>query len=278
MNGRAGRRVVGLAVVAFAAAALGAGPTAENGVTAHRGDSWNHPENSLEAFRAANAIGADWIETDVHQTKDGQLVIAHNPTTGAYCSRDLNIGASTYAELAALDLAETFRARRKLTLAQCPRQRIVRLEEVLDLILKEKKARLSIQPKSECVDAVMALVRAKGAVSWVGFNDGSLPKMARVKELEPSVPVFWDRFGSDMDKDVEVARTHGFESIVLFWKDATAEKVAKLKAAGFKVGVWTVNDPAELARFLEMGVQRIYTDDPKTLLGLVRAAARRVNP
>lgn len=253
-------------LLAFAAFGLWAKPTPENGVTAHRGDSWNYPENSLAAFHAANAMGADWIETDVYLTKDGELVIAHNATTGAYCSQNLDIGASIYAELAALDMAEKFRVRRKLTLAQCPRQRIVRLAEALDLVLREKKARLSIQPKNDCVDAAMAVIRAKGAVAWVGFNDGSLPKMARVKKLEPSVPVFWDRFGSDVDKDIATARVHGFESIVMFWKDVTPEKVAKLRASGFKVGVWTVNEPAEWSRFLKMGVQRIYTDNPKALL------------
>ena len=59
-------------------------PTAANGVTAHRGDSVRHPQNSLEAFAAAVDVGADWIETDVHLTSDKQLVIAHNHTTGAY--------------------------------------------------------------------------------------------------------------------------------------------------------------------------------------------------
>lgn len=244
--------------------------TRENGVTAHRGASAAHPENSLEAFHAANEIGADWIETDVYMTKDGQLVLSHNPTTGEYSSKDLRVGGSTFAELAELDMAEKFRARRRLTTAQLPKLRIVRLEEALDLVLREKRARLSLQPKDDCVDRAIALVRAKNAQAWVGFNDGSLEKMARVKRLEPGIPVFWDRFASNVDEDVAIARAHGFESVVMFWKDVTAEKVAKLKAAGLKVGAWTVNDPAEMERLLDMGVTRIYTDAPDALLGVMR--------
>ena len=76
-------------MVAAALAAQGVcGATAENGITAHRGDSMRLPQNSLRAFSSANRIGADWIETDVHLTKDGQLVISHNATTGEYCSKD----------------------------------------------------------------------------------------------------------------------------------------------------------------------------------------------
>jgi glycerophosphoryl diester phosphodiesterase len=237
----------------------------ENGITAHRGASLAEPENSLRAFAAGIAAGADWIETDVYRTADGQLVLIHNPDTWSYCATTLKIEESTYAALRELDLAEKFRAKRGLTLASCPPHRIVRLEEAIALILKERKARLSIQPKSDCVDQAMAVVRAKGALDWVGFNDGSLAKMRRVKELAPSVIVFWDRYRSNLNRDIEIAKRHGFEWLVLNRGDLTRANVEKLQAAGFKVGVWTVNRPDDMKRCLEMGVTRLYTDDPAAL-------------
>ncbi len=258
-----------------------ASPTPENGITAHRGDSLRHPQNSLEAFAAANDIGADWIETDVHLTRDGILVIAHNATTKAYCSQDLRISEHTYRELCELDMAESFRARKKLTLEQCPKLRIARLDEALDLVLKAKKARLSIQPKCDCVDQAIALVRQKGAVEWVGFNDGNLRLMSRVKELEPSIPVFWDRYktnATNIVDDIATAKARGFETLVLYWLDATPELVKRLHDAGFKVGVWTVNSPKDLAAFLDMGVDRIYTDDPQTLKEIKRKRAGGLVP
>ncbi len=256
------------AMLAAAGAACLAGPVPENGVTAHRGDSVRCPENTLEAFSSANDVGADWIETDVHLTSDGKLVISHNHTTGAYCSQDLVIAKSTLAELSRLDMAEKFRARNKLTPEQCPKRRIALLEEAIDLVLAQRKARLSIQPKCDCVDQVIALVRRKNAMGWVGFNDGNLRLMSRVKELEPSIPVFWDRWKCDVEADVPIARKRGFESIVPNRQFVTPDMVRRLHGAGFKVGVWTVNDPAEMKRFLEMGVDRIYTDVPKTLMEL----------
>lgn len=251
-------------------------PTAENGVTAHRGDSVRHPQNSLEAFSAANAVGADWIETDVHLTSDRQLVIAHNNTTGAYCGKDhdLVIKEHTYAELAELDMAATFRAQNKLTAEQCPKLKICRLDEALDLVLAQRKARLSIQPKCDCVDEVMALVRAKRAEAWVGFNDGNAVWMSRVKELDPTIPVFWDRGRADVEKDVAFARAHGFETVVQQWKSVTPGLVRAYKSAGLQVGAWTVNDAAEMKRLLDMGVERIYTDVPERLLDVKAARGK----
>ena len=240
-------------------------PTPENGVTAHRGDSLRFPENSLRAFSSGNAVGADWIEADVRTTSDGKLVLLHNGTTEAYCSVDRSVSESTYAELRELDLAEKFRAKSGLSLKDCPKHEIVLFEDALDLILKERKARLSMQPKSDCVDQVMEIVRRKNALGWVGFNDANLAKMRRVKELEPSVTVFWDRVRLDVEADIRAAKQYGFEWIVPNRKDVTSDKVKKIHDAGIKVGVWTVNDPAEMKRFLDMGVDRIYTDDPLVL-------------
>ena len=244
-------------------------PVAENGITAHRGDSFSFPENSLRAFSAGNKSGADWIETDVRMTSDGKLVLLHNATTDAYCSIKKAVAGSTYEELRNLDLAEKFRFKRKLSLEQCPKQEIVLLEDALDLILKERKARISLQPKSDCVDKVIEMVRRKGALKWVGFNDMNLKKMARVKELEPSVTVFWDRGKSEIDEDIKIAKQHGFEYVVLYRGDTTPDKVKKLHDAGFKVGVWTENNPNAMEKFLDMGIDRIYTDAPCILKKLI---------
>ena len=251
-------------------------PVPENGVTAHRGDSLAYPENSLRAFSAGNRSGADWIETDVRTTSDGRLVLLHNATTKAYSSIDKAVCDCTYEELRKIDLAEKFRSSRGLSLEQCPKHEIVLLEDALDLILRERKARLSLQPKSDCVDRVIEMVRRKDAVKWVGFNDGSLTKMARVKELEPSVTVFWDRGKSDVDADIQTAKRHGFEWLVLYHKEVTPDKIRKLHSAGFKVGVWTVNDVELMKRFLDMGIDRIYTDNPRALNGLLSSRARHV--
>ena len=240
-----------------------------NGVTAHRGNSGEQPENTLPAFRSAIDAGADWIETDVYLTKDRQLVLSHDSDTGRTGDKTLSVTNSTYAELLTVDVATGFRTRHNLTLEQCPPARMPLLADALRLVMEQPRTRLSIQPKNECVQTAFDVIRELKSERWVGFNDGSLSKMRQVKTQAKAVPVFWDRNAdADIDKDIRTAREEGFEALVVNVKGLTKDKVDKIRAAGLEAGVWTVNSEAELKAFLALGVTRIYTDYPARLLRL----------
>ena len=77
-------------------------------VVAHRGDSEFYPENTLEAFISARDIGVDVIETDVHLTRDGKIVIWHDPTLERNTNGKGTIESHTLSELKALDAGYTF--------------------------------------------------------------------------------------------------------------------------------------------------------------------------
>lgn len=244
-----------------------------NGVTAHRGNSDEYPENTIRAFESGIAVGADWIELDIYRTRDGKLVVIHDPTTARVGDKELSVPDSTFRELLTVDVATDFRRRTGQPRSDCPAATIPLLEEVLQLVMKQHRTRVSIQPKMDCVAEAMALIDSLGARRWVGFNDGNLQYMAQVKQLAPDVPVFWDR-GADTDisQDIRTARLHGFEALVLHYSGVTAEKVQQVKAAGLEIGAWTVNGRATMTRLLELGVERLYTDQPRTLLALKSAA------
>jgi glycerophosphoryl diester phosphodiesterase len=247
-----------------------------NGVTAHRGNSSEFPENTIPAFQSGIDVGADWIELDILRTKDGQLVVIHDRTTKRVGDGDLVVAESTLDELAAVDVAADFRRRMKKTVTECPPQRIPLLKDVLLLVMKQNQTRVSIQPKMDCVADAVALVKELKAEQWVGFNDGNLNYMAEVKRLAPDIPVFWDRgANTDIDDDIATAKKHGFESLVLHHSGVTPEKVRKIKAAGIVVGAWTVNDRNTMKRLIDAGVDRLYTDHPRVLLTL--KAKRRQN-
>ncbi len=72
-----------------------------NGVTAHRGNSGEFVENTLPAFQSGIELGADWVELDIFRTKDGQLVVLHDRTTGRVGDKNLVVAESTYEELRA---------------------------------------------------------------------------------------------------------------------------------------------------------------------------------
>lgn len=251
-------------------AGTAAAQTQENGITAHRGNSGEYPENSLVAFESAILMGADWIELDIIRTRDGKLVVCHDPNTKHLTGVDRIVAESTFEELKQLDMAKSFRDRVKITEEDCPPLRILLFEDALKLFLQHKKARVSIQPKNDCVDEAIDIIRKLNARNWVGFNDGNLKYMARVKELEPGITVFWDRFDWNVEKDIETAKKHGFEALIVHHSKIGAPEIQAVQKAGLKIGVWTVNDPAVMKKFLGYGIDRIYTDFPRMLLSLKR--------
>lgn len=240
----------------------------DNGVTAHRGNSIDFPENTLDAFRAAARAGSDWIELDFLETGDGHLVVIHDTDTGRVGDRNLRVDESTYEELLAIDVGHGFRKRNGLTPGTCPPQRIPLLADVLRWVKTQQATRVSLQPKADCVDQAVALVKSLEAEAWVGFNDGNLDYMKRVKELAPEIPVFWDRGPSEIAEDVRIAREHGFEALVLRSDTVDGARARSVLDAGLELGAWTVNDPAEMQRLRDLGVRRVYTDDPRRALAL----------
>ena len=77
-------------------------------LAAHRGDKKNYPENTMPAFKAALDAGCDMIETDIHMTKDGVLILIHDTSTLRTTGVDMNVNESTYEELSGLDAGATF--------------------------------------------------------------------------------------------------------------------------------------------------------------------------
>lgn len=195
-----------------------------NGVTAHRGNSFGFPENTLPAFQSGMDLGADWIELDIFLTADGKLVITHDRDTMRVSGKSRIIPETNYDELKRLDVAADFRNRQQLTLADCPAETMPLLEDVLRLVIQQRKTRVSIQPKVNCVPQAIEIIHQLHAESWVGFNDGNLDLMSEVKRLAPQLPVFWDRPGmTDLQEDLRIARDRGFETIVLHFSGVTPE-------------------------------------------------------
>lgn len=243
-----------------------------NGVTAHRGNSIDFPENTIPAFRDAIEAGADWIECDIFLTADRRLAVIHDATTGRVGDRDLSVAGSTYEQLLGVDVATGFRKHHRKTIRECPPERIPLLEDVLRLVMAQDRTRVSIQPKMSCVGDALALVGRLNAQRWVGFNDGNLSYMAEVKRLAPQIPVFWDLSSLNARRDIATARRWGFEAIVLKASAATPDAISAIRNAGLSAGVWTVNREDDWKRFLGAGVDRIYTDRPRQLLPIAEAS------
>ena len=246
-----------------------------SGITAHRGNAGQYPENTLRAFSSGLESGADWIELDVRETADGRLVVIHDGDAKRTAGIALEVATADFDRLRALDAARVFREQRGLSLEACPAARVPLLTEVLELVLLYRRARVSIQPKTDCVEAIVAQIRALGADEWVGFNDGSREKLALARRLLPAAPIFLDVSPDSppLADSIAFALAHRFESIVMHRSQVTPEAVRQVREAGLEAGAWTVNDLGEARRFDAFGLERFYTDIPTALLfGLSRHA------
>lgn len=110
---------------------------------AHRGYSSIAPENTKLAFDLAYFYGFDGVEVDVHLTKDNQLVIIHDETTGRTAKENLKISEATLKQLKKLDYGKTFKV-------PVPEQEILTLEEFLDLFI-DKFTTINIEIKTDLV-------------------------------------------------------------------------------------------------------------------------------
>jgi glycerophosphoryl diester phosphodiesterase len=233
---------------------------------AHRGGSLLWPENSLQAFRGALALGADYIEFDVHLSKDGEVVVIHDPVLERTTTGSGPVRERTLAELRALKLRD-----RTTRVTEEP---VPTLDEVARLaagsrgrILLEVKVDERGQRYPGIEEKVLAIldrhrmtprtiVMAFEPETWRRLRElGSHVQAGALyspKTLEPEA----------MRSEMENLKQAGVGFLGLSQALVTKETVILARGAGLLLGVWTVNEPAPLRRFIELGVGIVITDRP----------------
>lgn len=262
------KRTFALAAVAFLIlSAIGASRvltsvTAEDriAVTAHRGSSKTAPENSLSAIRLAIEQGCDYAEIDVQETADGVVVLLHDADLMRIAGVDKKIWELPYDDVRKLDLGSSFSA----LFAGEP---IATLEEVIETV--RGKMKLNIELKfnghdQRLVERVVDILRKTGFESSCvisSLNHACLPELRRLNpelKIGAIVAVSLGEIG-DLDVDfLSVDKKH------VRFRDVKA-----LHRRGRELCVWTVNDPADMTKFIEFGVDNILTDDPATLIQML---------
>ncbi len=245
-------------------------------VVAHRGDSANYPENTLDAFISAAKMGIDVIETDVHLTRDGHIVVWHDPTLERNTDGTGTIESHTLEELRRYDAGYTFTKDGKSFPFRGKGVRLCTLAEALEACPEE---RFNIDLKSkeeEIVDAYIRVIRehkAEDRVCTASFHQGNLNRLrAKAPDLLTSVSTM-EVLSLVLRQKLRILPKR-FRRKIIFQvpekhsgiRIITESFIREMHKRNAVIMVWTINDESDMERLYRMGVDTIMTDDPALLI------------
>jgi|LNFM01.1.fsa_nt_gb glycerophosphoryl diester phosphodiesterase len=246
-------------------------PPGFRGCFGHRGAAGIFPENTLEGFALAARIGVDVVETDAHITRDGRVVLIHDPTVDRTTDGVGEVAAMTFAELQALDAGARFVDRHGSTPFAGRGLRVPALDEVLAAL---PNTRFNIELKSdvdgapEILAATLDRGRAQGRILLASEGGDRMIALRRAVPWAPTSFSAPEVFGfiSGLHEDAyEPPPACALQVPDVFdsFEVVTERFVARARELDIAVHVWTINDPAQSARLLEMGCDGLITDHPE---------------
>jgi glycerophosphoryl diester phosphodiesterase len=226
------------------------------------------PENTEASFREAKARGCTWVEFDIRLSRDGVPVLIHDAALNRTTSGRGRVAARDYASLAALDagrwFAPAFTGERILSL-----ERAVALLSELGL-----GANVELKPVRGHQAAMAEAVTATLKAQWPdhlpppllsSFDRKVLAALAGLKTpwprayLAKSLPRRWRAEATGL----------GCRSVHCAQQRLKAPQAKAVKAAGFVLAAYTVNDPDRALTLFEWGVDAVFADAPDRILEVV---------
>ena len=252
------RRALRLLAAILSAGSVVAQP-APTAIIAHRGGSKLAPENTCAAIRAGDG-SADRVEFDVRTSADGQLVLMHDETVDRTTDGTGAVSNLTLVQLKALDagskFSPAFAGERIPTLAEALRAQPPGLPPLRDC-------------KVAAPRAIVDVLRAENALDDVVVAYGSWDFLFEVGRLEARIALCAAGSGELATNTLAMLQSYGVHAVAWDQAFVTPEILARVHARGMRLFV--AAEAAEIQAFLDMGVDGLYTDDP-------RAARRLLAP
>jgi len=256
--------------ISFGSVAATANETLASGrtlVIAHRGDSENAPENTMPSFLAGVRSGADLVEMDVHRAADGTLVCVHDSGLGRTTDADETYGwwssvrNLTGTQLRQLDAGSWFDV-------QFRGERIPTLAEGLETISGQSIA--LVERKSGSAEEILEVIREQQMCDRVVVLAYDLDFLADMHRLAPKIPLAALAVTPLTDGKLDRIEDCGAEIVVLYHRFVGCRQIEEAHDRGMKLWAWTVNDLDDVEELLEDGVDGLVTNDPNTIIPLVR--------
>lgn len=223
-------------------------------IYAHRGASAELPENTMAAFRRAVELGADALELDIHATRDGVLVVSHDPDGRRRAGVAARLADVTFDEALRWDVGGG--------------ERLPRFEDVLT---EFAHLPLNVDLKGAAAADTVALLRRLGAEERVCLASFQVSTMRRVRALGYRGPTALSRAEVIAALSLPAALRRGpfrcrAQRAQLPLSLGRPWIVARMKALGLAVDFWTVDDPEVARRLVAIGADGIMTNDPRRLV------------
>jgi glycerophosphoryl diester phosphodiesterase len=233
-------------------------------VIAHRGASAYKPENSISSFQEAIKMKADYIETDVHQTKDGIVVIMHdftvNRTCGSYPKNKTAVKDLSFVEFSSLKIKSTNENPPSLDSA------IKFINGRCKLLIEIKKGG-DYYPGIE--NNILAIIKNNHAENWVNiihsFDKQALLNLQKQKtgvKLHKLIVFRFPLASFTFSKKAEKDYFSAWQGVNVYNKFATKRIIKKLYSQNKTVFVWTVNKRRKMKKSVKRGVDGIITNRP----------------
>ena len=238
-------------------------------ITAHRGASYDAPQNSIAAFNLAWEQGSDFIEADFYLTADKKVVCFHDKTTGKLTDKNLTVETSTWDDLQKLDIG--YKKNKKFKGTRMPL-----LSEVLKTIPEGKGIFIEIKSGIAIVPYIAEVISEatmpKENIHIISFKEDVLKKC---KELMPAIKTQL-LIKIKKDKKTDTAN-FSVEDLIKKLKNINADGIgtnfyspmlnsessSKFRKAGLYWNIWTINNPSEALSAKKAGLDFITTDRPQ---------------
>lgn len=235
-------------------------------IIAHRGESYEAPENTLASINLAWNRNADAVEIDVHLTGDSKIAVIHDSNTSRTGDQYKKVKSETFDELKKVDVG-------KFKGDQWIDEKIPSLEEVLKTIPVGKQIFIEIKCGQEIIHELpKVLMNSKLSIDQIKLICFNLETLSALKKIVPQYEMYWLRnverkkflfWKLNSKRMIEKVLENKLDGLNIRGNNLIDKKfVDKIKKTGLKLFVWTINNPEEAEKFLKLEVNGITTDRP----------------
>ncbi|TDL94881.1 glycerophosphodiester phosphodiesterase [Pseudomonas stutzeri] len=224
----------------------------------HRGAKGEAPENTLASFEQCLQHGVRRCELDLHLSRDGELMVIHDPTLKRTTGRRGKVAQHDAEELVKYDARQGGPGWK----TPCPIPRLSELFEKCDFEHWQLEVKSASRDRAaRTVLAIKALAERYQLKERITVTSSSREVLRALNRLAPGISRGLVAEYNWLDP-LKVARQYGCDLLALKWTLCTPERLEKAKKQGLHVSVWTVNEPALMRRLADFGVDSLITDYP----------------